>query len=580
MLQIKEETKMKFKQYGLLVLSFTIFLLTACNNSSQRLDIPIQTESNTPVPIKKAVDDPLETKMQENNKSIKLTPLDLTSSYANDVGLAFSEPKYEKFSVNGEVTIAGQIKDVDKLKSPYIWVNVKSETGSQSDLKQQDYFVPITDGKFKQIIHFFNGEGTYKINVKLPSMERENYYYDTASFEALNVSPAKVYDVIYTPFGFESGLTIDTDVSYIKEDGIYTVSGKLKNSIKYYQDIMVRLSKDGQTWTNTFPVKKGQFSANIPLLFGKGLHTLEIMAPDLDKENYYQTATELFIENTSSEIKEPILYSSLYKERGINLLEPISSTKSAGYTFHVKGFIDPEAILSDETTHLYVQTQKGEDHSLEIIPVHNYSFDDTFHLRFGPGEYEISISVPEITATKNDFFRYYEVAKFNVLSSAEQDKRDLLPSRGIESNSPQIVELANNLIKENFTEVEKTKAVYDFVASTISYDVTKFQNDDFEWDDSALKTLNSKTGVCQDYAYLTIALLRASNIEARFVEGYTTDRHAWVEAKVDGRWLTMDPTWGAGYLKDNVFIANFSEDYFDPEEDYFNQTHTRIGVVY
>ena len=41
----------------------------------------------------------------------------------------------------------------------------------------------------------------------------------------------------------------------------------------------------------------------------------------------------------------------------------------------------------------------------------------------------------------------------------------------------------------------------------------------FRWDDSALKTLELKSGVCQDYAFLATALLRASDIEARFVEG-------------------------------------------------------------
>lgn len=34
----------------------------------------------------------------------------------------------------------------------------------------------------------------------------------------------------------------------------------------------------------------------------------------------------------------------------------------------------------------------------------------------------------------------------------------------------------------------------------------------------------------------------------------------------------MDPTWGAGYLNDNKeFIASFSEDYFDPEEEDFQK---------
>lgn len=52
-------------------------------------------------------------------------------------------------------------------------------------------------------------------------------------------------------------------------------------------------------------------------------------------------------------------------------------------------------------------------------------------------------------------------------------------------------------------------------------------------------------GVCQDYAHIMIALLRAEQIPARYVvgmmqgEGYS---HAWVEALCNGYWYGFDPT--------------------------------------
>ena len=107
--------------------------------------------------------------------------------------------------------------------------------------------------------------------------------------------------------------------------------------------------------------------------------------------------------------------------------------------------------------------------------------------------------------------------------------------------------------KDKSTVYEKTKAIYEYTAKSISYDVAKFKNSDFKWDDSATKTLQSGTGVCQDYAYLATALLGAINIEARFISGQAgtgsvKENHAWVEANVDGRWLVMDPTWGSGFI--------------------------------
>lgn len=72
------------------------------------------------------------------------------------------------------------------------------------------------------------------------------------------------------------------------------------------------------------------------------------------------------------------------------------------------------------------------------------------------------------------------------------------------------------------------------------------------------------TGVCQDYAHLTIGLLRAAGVPARYVSGYlfaadetaaeaeaaladdgavTVQTHAWVEAWLPGdRWMAIDPT--------------------------------------
>ena len=63
----------------------------------------------------------------------------------------------------------------------------------------------------------------------------------------------------------------------------------------------------------------------------------------------------------------------------------------------------------------------------------------------------------------------------------------------------------------------------------------------------AVETLLAGQGVCRDYAHLTIALLRALDIPARFVAVYAPglspmDFHAIVEALVDGSWWAVDPT--------------------------------------
>jgi len=52
-------------------------------------------------------------------------------------------------------------------------------------------------------------------------------------------------------------------------------------------------------------------------------------------------------------------------------------------------------------------------------------------------------------------------------------------------------------------------------------------------------------GVCQDYAHITLALLREVGIPARYVCGFLPgegESHAWVEYFDSGMWLALDPT--------------------------------------
>lgn len=64
---------------------------------------------------------------------------------------------------------------------------------------------------------------------------------------------------------------------------------------------------------------------------------------------------------------------------------------------------------------------------------------------------------------------------------------------------------------------------------------------------TAADVLLQRTGVCRDYAHLTIALCRAIGIPARYVAGYAVDLqppdfHGFLEAYLDGQWYLFDPT--------------------------------------
>ncbi|MHB8467585.1 MAG: transglutaminase family protein, partial [Acidimicrobiales bacterium] len=91
---------------------------------------------------------------------------------------------------------------------------------------------------------------------------------------------------------------------------------------------------------------------------------------------------------------------------------------------------------------------------------------------------------------------------------------------------------------------------------------------------SAFEALEQGQGVCQDFAHLTLALLRGLGIPGRYVSGYlhpnadamvgevvSGQSHAWVEWWC-GDWKTWDPTHGVAVGERHVVVAR-GRDYAD-----------------
>lgn len=91
---------------------------------------------------------------------------------------------------------------------------------------------------------------------------------------------------------------------------------------------------------------------------------------------------------------------------------------------------------------------------------------------------------------------------------------------------------------------------------------------------SAVEAWNTRTGVCQDFAHLTLLLVREMGIPARYVSGYLLPRadteirqtvsgesHAWIEAWTGG-WWGYDPTNDIEIGHRHVWVA-VGRDYAD-----------------
>lgn len=502
--------------------------------------------------------------------------------YAKEVKGKLTSPSSHTSTVDTTLEVAGYIEKYEDLRTSYMWVEINYEGELEGELPNSfHYYIPIYEGEFRETLRLFAGKGDYQITIHVPSMKEDEYYYPFAKMKVTNTNAKIERDISYSLKAKQEGLQVShpfEGVQVIHDS--FELSGKVAND--KVQKLLVQQKKGDEQWQRVISVKNGKFTEKIPLLFGEGLHEIQVMVPDLTQQGYYLEGATFFATNTSKKKRPPITYSRLYQERGIELTHPVAGGDETDRTYRIAGKIDGSAPYAKETNHLIVQTTKGKDKATYFIPVEKFRFDSDIWLRFGSGTYDVTIFVPEVTKEKRDFFRFYTVASFQIKSHTKQDLRHLLPSRGIQSDHPMIENLAQEVTAGKKTDRERAYAIYHYVATTLRYDMDKFRRNSFEWDDSALKSIETRSGVCQDFSFLAIAMFRSLEMPARFVEGEAGgQRHAWVEVKVDGRWITMDPTWGAGYItSDGRFVRKYDKQYFDPPPASFTKTHKRTGVVY
>lgn len=116
----------------------------------------------------------------------------------------------------------------------------------------------------------------------------------------------------------------------------------------------------------------------------------------------------------------------------------------------------------------------------------------------------------------------------------------LFPSRYCESD--RVRQMAHELFGHLEGNYVIAAAVSDWVHRHVAY-VSGSSGESC----SAMATLNSRQGVCRDFAHLGIAFCRALNLPARYVTCYAyqlvpQDFHACFEVFIGGIWCVFDPT--------------------------------------
>lgn len=135
--------------------------------------------------------------------------------------------------------------------------------------------------------------------------------------------------------------------------------------------------------------------------------------------------------------------------------------------------------------------------------------------------------------------------------------------------------IAAHIAKRERDPHRRVKAIYDFVASRVAYDVEALRKGRYPAQDPQT-VLRTRKAVCAGYARLFMAIAHEMGLLAVYVTGDARDAagtvppgagHAWNAVKVGKFWYLLDPTWGAGSVENHTFTRHYNPAYlFTPPE--------------
>ncbi|MCR5249300.1 MAG: hypothetical protein K6E50_01695 [Lachnospiraceae bacterium] len=140
------------------------------------------------------------------------------------------------------------------------------------------------------------------------------------------------------------------------------------------------------------------------------------------------------------------------------------------------------------------------------------------------------------------------------------------------------VEILNECITENMSDLEKVLSIYHYFGERISYDYEWYENAQATEADERFKVpdiavydaLKSNEGVCHSYTYLCQFAFQQLGIEclrvtADMAEG--DESHMWPIVKIDGMFYNIDPTWDSHDGNDTVGLQYFGMTYEEATAD-------------
>jgi transglutaminase-like putative cysteine protease len=263
----------------------------------------------------------------------------------------------------------------------------------------------------------------------------------------------------------------------------------------------------------------------------------------LSNTKYYRVETTFYVTNKGSSTARNITTQITYGNNSLSRNMPYSVLMSTSFS------PAPKSVVKDERGN-----EKGTFTIASLKPKQTQTIHMARNYKVSSIDYTID---PENIGS-------YEPL-INVLGLY------LSPSPGIESDNPQIINKAMEVTQGETNPYEKAKKIFTFIKEHMTYDEEVINE---ERDKGALEALTTGRGVCEDYADLMVAMLRAVGVPSRTVVGWMGDvedtqqviadrsgillpGHVWVEYYLPGYgWVPADPTYT--FLVNGVSMVDYS----------------------
>lgn len=127
----------------------------------------------------------------------------------------------------------------------------------------------------------------------------------------------------------------------------------------------------------------------------------------------------------------------------------------------------------------------------------------------------------------------------------------------------------------------RVKAVHDYIADRVVYDVEVLRTLDFPPQDPTY-VFDNRIAVCAGYSKLFVAMAEVIGIDAAYVvgdsrgidDGVDGIGHAWNAVRIEGGWYLIDVTWDSGYVAETgEFVHSYRSDYLLAPPKVFGLDH-------